>query len=392
MSSKRTHCTVEGAGSSRVVVEIEHINEASSSSLSKNSKPRREGNKRRKAAPKTIEFQVNGSLRSHAEDNVLLSKESEGLESMLPAVEDLVDPFASWMKDYEDVAHATDPVEPVEPVNQTDQASKTSQQKTPNYYLRQWKALHCNSYVQAMYDRDRPPSTSHCDLCQSSTNSFYRCDSCAGDCWICESCLLSSHRFQPTHRPKTWDGTCWVDAPLHLLGFVFNLGHRGSACCQNHSSSKLLIGDLNGFTEVQIRYCKHSDAPLKAIQLLSVGLFPCSDKRPGTAFTLQLLERLDAFATVGQTSAHKVYAVLERATRPGFPDHVSDRYRELLAAYRKFLHVTKLRSAGHLFQPHPDLDVHPGDQAFDCVACPRPGFNFEWKEVSKPPGLLDAKI
>ncbi|KAG9103409.1 hypothetical protein FRC07_009997 [Ceratobasidium sp. 392] len=94
-----------------------------------------------------------------------------------------------------------------------------------------------------------------------------------------------------------------------------------------------------------------------------------------------MLDRYDAFNTVGRTSGHKVYSVIERATKPGFPDDVSDRYRELLNSYRKYLNVIKLRRAGHLFQTHPNLEVHPGDQAFDCVACPRPGFNFDWKEV-----------
>ncbi|KAG8717632.1 hypothetical protein FRC08_007076 [Ceratobasidium sp. 394] len=138
---------------------------------------------------------------------------------------------------------------------------------------------------------------------------------------------------------------------------------------------------MDGFTTIQVRYCKHANAPPKAVQLISAGYFPCSDHRPETVFSLKLLDRFDAFNTTGRTSAHKVYSVLQRATKAGFPGHVSDRYREFLSTYRKYLHVIKLRRAGHLFQPHPVLDVHPGDQAFDCIACPRPGFNFYWDEV-----------
>ncbi|KAG8771068.1 hypothetical protein FRC12_003871 [Ceratobasidium sp. 428] len=53
----------------------------------------------------------------------------------------------------------------------------------------------------------------------------------------------------------------------------------------------------------------------------------------------------------------------------------------MMSTHRKGLHLTKQRRAGHAFKPHPVIDIHPGDQAFDCVACPRPGFNFEWDEV-----------
>ncbi|QRV85335.1 elongator complex protein 1 [Ceratobasidium sp. AG-Ba] len=72
---------------------------------------------------------------------------------------------------------------------------------------------------------------------------------------------------------------------------------------------------------------------------------------------------------------------MERWTKPGFPDDVDDRYRELMSTYRKYLYIIKIRRAGHLFELHQEFDVHPGDQAFDCVACPRPGFNFYRSEV-----------
>ncbi|CUA69229.1 Elongator complex protein 1 [Rhizoctonia solani] len=87
-------------------------------------------------------------------------------------------------------------------------------------------------------------------------------------------------------------------------------------------------------------------------------------------------------STVGRTSGHKYYSVLEYFTKPGFGGDVKDRYRELMWTHRRFLHLLKLRRSGHLFEPHPDLDVFPGDQSFRCVACPLPGLNFSWDEVS----------
>ncbi|KAG8719187.1 hypothetical protein FRC09_011498 [Ceratobasidium sp. 395] len=355
MSSKRAHCTVEGAGSSRIVVEVEHMHKASSSPLSKGSKPHKENNKRRKAAPKIIEFQVNSPLQPHADDVDLPFQAFGSLEPEVPMAQDLGDPFANWMRDFEDAAHATDPVEPMftpVPRHQTIIFASGSH------------FIVTLMYKQCTIGRGPPRRTSAIYAKRQLSLS------------IAATLAQATVGFAPL-------ACCLLIASSPHT--VLKLGMVPAGSTRPYKrwglSSILLVGDLNGFTEIQVRYCKHPEAPPKAIQLINAGFFPCSDKRPGTAFTLQLLDRLDAFNTVGRTSSHKVYAVLERATRPGFPDHVSDRYRELLAAYRKYLHVIKLRRTGHLFHPHPVLDVHAGDQAFDCVACPRPGFNFDWKEV-----------
>ncbi|KAG8711370.1 hypothetical protein FRC09_020640 [Ceratobasidium sp. 395] len=186
---------------------------------------------------------------------------------------------------------------------------------------------------------------------------------------------------KPTHRIRQWDGQCWVDSTLSSAGLTIYLGHGGKPCEDNDKTSKLLVGDLNGFTEISVRYCTHSKPVQKALQLLDVGLFPCTDEHPKTAFTLPMLDMYDALTTVGRTSGHKYYSALERVTNPGFPADVKDRYREMMTTHRKHLHMEKQCRSGYSFKRHPIIDVHPGDQAFDCVACPRPGFNFEWDEV-----------
>ncbi|KAG8779988.1 hypothetical protein FRC12_023613 [Ceratobasidium sp. 428] len=393
MSSKRGHCTIEGAGSSRVTFQIEHIDE--NTPTSKKAKTRQD-NRRRKAVPKTIDFEVNGSLKSHTHEHTSQTEALVSAELNAQAKSNVDDLFTTWLDKFQALLREIEPVQPVEETNQSSQRKvrepnskitvahdADAPKKTPNYYLRQWQTRHCDSYVQTMFDREEPPTTRLCDLCQVSSDRLYRCNFCLGQCKMCKSCLISSHRFQPTHRPEVWDGGCWKEAPLHELELVLNLGHCGAACGLSKSSKALLVGDIHGFTKIHVRYCKHPDAQPPALQLISAGLFPCSDNRPESAFTLKLLDMVDAFSTVGRTSCHKIYSVLARITKPGFPGHVKDRYRELLAAYRKYLHVIKLRRAGHLFQPHPNLDVHPGDQALDCVACPRPGFNFDWNEVPK---------
>ncbi|KAG8727694.1 hypothetical protein FRC10_005755, partial [Ceratobasidium sp. 414] len=117
--SKRSHCTIEGAGSSKVIIQVEHIDENTPSS--KKLKPRKDVNKRRKAAPKTMEFQVNGLPKSHAEHDCL---QSETPETKCDAVEDTNGPFENWLQDFDEVAHTNQPL-----VDKTDGTNTTSRRK-----------------------------------------------------------------------------------------------------------------------------------------------------------------------------------------------------------------------------------------------------------------------
>jgi hypothetical protein len=230
-----------------------------------------------------------------------------------------------------------------------------------------------------------------CNKCRTLAGSIYRCKTCLVASQYCAPCLLSAHQHQATHRVEYWDDSTWTETSLTDLGYILYLGHRGSTCSQSNATSKLLIGDLNGFCSVNLQYCTHPDAPSKALQLLAAGLFPCSDLHPRSAFTTSLLDTYNVFLTLGRTSAHKFYSVLERITKPGFPEDVKDRYRELMAAHRKYLYLMNLQRSGHGFERH-RTDGPAGDQALDCVACPRPGINFEWEEVSDSERYFSGSI
>jgi hypothetical protein len=233
-----------------------------------------------------------------------------------------------------------------------------------------------------MYDRDAPPVDAKCDSCFTPAETIYRCTSCLGCSQLCVSCLIATHRLLPTHRPAKWSESIWVDTSLASLGLIFNLGHRGRPCEKSSNYSELLVGDLNGFTAVNVRYCAHADpAPIaKPLQLIAAGIFPCSDIHTRSAFTMSVLDQYNISTTLGKTSGHKYYSILERVTKPGFPADVPDRYREMMSVHRRFAHILNLRRSGASYAQH-STDVHPGDQALDCVACPRPGFNFNWNEV-----------
>jgi hypothetical protein len=246
--------------------------------------------------------------------------------------------------------------------------------------LSSWLTLSAEDYLKTLYDHDAPPETSVCDDCQQVAETIYKCKSCHCSRHACATCLISTHRRLPTHRIERWDGNIWAETSLSDLGYVLCLGHRGTACPGNYSSSEILVGDHRGFTAVNVQYCTHPGAPSKALQLLSAGLFPCSDIHPRSAFATSLLETYNTFLTLGRTSAHKFYSVLERLSKPGFPGDVKDRYRELMTTHRKWLFLLNWQRSGHGFANH-ETDVHPGDQALDCVACPRLGTNFNWSEV-----------
>jgi hypothetical protein len=232
-----------------------------------------------------------------------------------------------------------------------------------------------------MYNFDAPPTTQLCQFCQASMMTFYRCVSCLGFSISCQTCLLTSHRNLPTHHTQVWNGSFWEKTSLSSIGHVLELGHCGQRCALSPKIDELWVGDLLGFCTVAVRYCAHPEALPKTQQLIRSGLFPCSDFSPKSAFTLTLLDHFDIFSNLAKTSAYKFDLVITRVTKPGFPKEHSGRYRELLTAHRKFNHLTNLKRSGTLFLPHPD-EPNPFDQSLHCIACPRPGFNFNWDEVS----------
>ncbi|QRV77418.1 hypothetical protein RhiJN_05433 [Ceratobasidium sp. AG-Ba] len=338
-ASKHVRCSVEGPGWPAVTVEIEHVG---SDKPSKKAKPSKDKGRRRKLPPKTIEFEVE-SFTNEAIRPIHDSAEQDGgLQSEDQRIE-VMDSILSGGQD--DVNNKTYDQEE----ENLNEVSEKSNRKTPNYYLRQWHALHSESYCQAAYDRESPPA----------------------------------HSRSMVTLLVVWNGAYWTDVSLADLGLVLSLGHRGAACELSETTLTILVGALDGYTSIRVRYCKHESAPSRSLQLLAAGIFPCSESRPKSGFTMHMLDGYDAFTTVGRTSGHKINSVMVRSTKPGFPDVVDDRYRELMNTYRKWLYITKLRRSGHLFELHPKLDVHPGDQAFDCVACPRPEFNFSWTEVAE---------
>ncbi|KAG8772841.1 hypothetical protein FRC12_002868 [Ceratobasidium sp. 428] len=368
MSTKRTpntHYKVVGRDEPTVQVEKYRSTPPQQTKKSKSTK-------RRKKGPRIETFCADGTLNPNPPaDNLDLGPappDQKMADPPSPPAPLLID-----VNELPGTAAATDGPE-------TSLPNRTN--KTANQFLATWLVDLSEGYIQTLYNCNSPPNTILCSTCRNPAIDLFRCRTCFGAYSYCSTCLLAAHATHPTHRIERWDGQTWAETTLDDLGFVLNLGHQGQPCIASNSCSKLLVGDINGFHTIRIRYCTHGDAPTKPLQLLSSGIFPCTDINPQSAFTVSMLEIYNTFLTVGRTSAHKFYSVLERITKPGFPDDVKDRYRELMATHRKWLFLFNLQRAAHGFELH-ESDVHPGDQALDCAACPRPGVNFEWSEVSK---------
>ncbi|KEP46268.1 hypothetical protein V565_208720, partial [Rhizoctonia solani 123E] len=326
--------------------------------------------KRRKTAPKTTTVDIKPSEPA---TNSLATAEAKREQLNLGPPNNISDDKDEWEDVNEPFA-----LPPDEFVTQSDDAKP---KKNSNYYLREWLHSSCDSYVRLTYEHDTPPS-GLCAGCDSPVAHLYRCATCLGNQHLCVTCLKDAHTSMPTHRIQEWTGNIWRSACLANLGLVLYLGHGGRPCPDILETSNIHVGDLGGYVDVRVQYCKHDlDASItKAQQLIRARLFPCSDLRPKSAFTFNLLDTFNIFTTLGRTSAYKFDSVLTRITKPGFPTSVKDRYRELIYTHRRYLHVLNLRRAGHLFDHHPD-ELHPGDQALDCFSCPRPGINFNWEEV-----------
>ncbi|KAF8594241.1 hypothetical protein BDV93DRAFT_416776, partial [Ceratobasidium sp. AG-I] len=213
----------------------------------------------------------------------------------------------------------------------------------------------------------------------------YRCKTCLDPSPRCKHCTVSSHRQSPTHHISKWNGDFWVESSLAELDLVLHLGHPGrppisaSACDDSNPIYSLVVGDLHGFSNVKFTFCSHGKST-RATQLLAAGIMPCTNDQPQSAFTLSMLNHLSVFTTTGKCSGYKYWSVIKRLTKTGFPGQVSNRYRELLQTLRKYNYLIHRKRSGVAYSAHP-IEVDPADQALSCVACPRPGYNFQLSEI-----------
>ena len=148
------------------------------------------------------------------------------------------------------------------------------------------------------------------------------------------------------------------------------------------------IVDITGIHELRLRFCrcKTLDNHPIANQLLQLGLFPSSFKKPMTAFTFRVLKDFDLANLEGKTAAFKYYQKLKRLSSNIFPHIITDRYRELLRVLRQWRDLQARERNGEAFADETVTSTQKnGGLALFCPACPQPGVNLpeDWENDDK---------
>jgi hypothetical protein len=224
------------------------------------------------------------------------------------------------------------------------------------------------------------PTLSDCRKCEQCEASW-RCLDCLGRPLLCNKCCKDAHLQHPLHRVERWNLTHFEPAWLWQCGVGIHAGHEGkccpaeendgdqswggipdqgddennpdpdSRCSQSDPDSDAwesdpdseeteFIGDrrppvhdpngnvyavfvdISGIHHLSVQYCRCPGHKPNDEQLLDLGFFPATFKRPKTFFTFRALDdfRLDNLES--KTSAYQYYAKLRRVTSPAFPHSV----------------------------------------------------------------------
>ncbi|KAG8729266.1 hypothetical protein FRC11_009185, partial [Ceratobasidium sp. 423] len=187
------------------------------------------------------------------------------------------------------------------------------------------------------------------------------------------------HAIIPTHHFQRWNGRFYEAQSAQDIGYVLNLGHAGQPCTLGHESD-LILGNTSGIYIIKVKYCRHKGTPVPYKQLLAARIFPCSEDRPSTGFTFNVLSMFRLFASEAKLSMQRFYNVLACLTNSMDPESIPDRYREFLRVSRAFDFLTDLYTSGAKdTKAKPSTD---GDLALRCPVCPRLDVNFISSDVN----------
>ena len=119
---------------------------------------------------------------------------------------------------------------------------------------------------------------------------------------------------------QRWNGQTFHKTSLRTLGLEVSLGHPPGEDCPSpaQSTRRLVVCDLNGIHEVDIRFCEclGSETTLTPQwkQLIRAGWFPATTRVPATAFTFSLLKFFQELNFQGKMNLHDFWKTIERIT------------------------------------------------------------------------------
>jgi hypothetical protein len=242
--------------------------------------------------------------------------------------------------------------------------------ESSNNYMQEW-LCHRAEYLDHILAREAPPENPACLSC-SMAEGTWKCTTCFGNPIYCQKCCADVHQRQPFHRVERWMGTYFAPAWLIEIGVKLHLGHGGLKChstghservntvnsienietdddtdteadaetdaeftnltfqafpnipnvTDNSCESVLVVVDSSGIHRLAVRWCQCSAAARPDCQLLDIGLYPATSKKPRTAFTFQVLDEFLIDNLECKTACQTFHSKLLRLTCSQFPHTV----------------------------------------------------------------------
>ncbi|KAG8720863.1 hypothetical protein FRC08_017744 [Ceratobasidium sp. 394] len=250
--------------------------------------------------------------------------------------------------------------------------------KGQNEMLSSWLDEYGTLYLQRLFIQYEPPEAEALCLCGKTSSRWFKCRDCLGNNYQCQTCIVQAHTRSPTHRIREWSRDQLIQVTLRELGCRLILGNHYDPCPAG-SSCELWLGSLNGFQRIEVVFCRcerAAKAPANYQQLLDARIFPCSNERPSSAFTFDVLRTFHLAATEGKMSGGRFYSLLSRLTNSTLPGQVDDRYREFMRTARQWMLLQAKKRAGL-------RDIMATENiAIRCPACPRMDVNFRADDVN----------
>lgn len=205
-------------------------------------------------------------------------------------------------------------------------------------------------------------SNAHCNISSAVSGDslhFFRCAQCFGRSIFCGPCMVATHQRHPFHWPEAWvDSNTDTSIPsdwknklpalfgyfkrvsLHSLGLHVGLGHDGELCPNSHKDDAFTMTVLHttGQHKINLLPCSCNGKDLWE-QLLEVDIWPATETKPQTGFTIEVLRHQRGFNLRGKTSLKEYYdslvdltsaAELKSSISVGLDAPPCDSWRDLL--------------------------------------------------------------
>eukprot|EP00112_Aurelia_sp_Birch-Aquarium-sp1_P004496 Seg151.1 transcript_id=Seg151.1/GoldUCD/mRNA.D3Y31 product="hypothetical protein" protein_id=Seg151.1/GoldUCD/D3Y31 len=164
-----------------------------------------------------------------------------------------------------------------------------------------WELIR-NDFQRVAVEKEGPPSSlKNClscgiDLLPHSKQidgaemlNLFRCKDCGPYYFVCGKCLVDDHYLRPSHWPQRWNGTSYVNFPLHDYGNPMEIP-MAIHSCESRYKRCIKIVDIQGrVQDAVVTFC-HCEK--EALTLFKLGFWPSSSLKPTTAYSTELLKTL----------------------------------------------------------------------------------------------------